>query len=131
MDYESLDVADYMVDGMHLYFVRRNAEQFVAAILRRPVCVMQELKQLCELATSGASCIVVIEGATAEDEQLLADAQYFTSGHRAIVWLFAPSRQAAKRTLAPPTRWPCSKEPGHSSTAALDPCPLSTTHGRS
>jgi hypothetical protein len=57
---------------------------------------MQELKQLCELAASGASCIVVIEGATVEDEQLLADAQYFTSGHRAIVWLFAPSRQAAE-----------------------------------
>jgi ERCC4-type nuclease len=96
IEYRSLEYGDYTVEGLPLFFVRKNAKDFVAAIHHRPRSVEQELKQLQQLEAIGASCLVVLEGDVDEAEQVLAQVKAFGYGEDIIAWLFAPTRSTAE-----------------------------------
>ena len=99
LEYRALAIADYTVEGLPVFFVRRSAADFAAALQQRPNCVLQELKQLRELEESGATCLVVIEGNANEVEQVLTEAKSLTGREFRIPWLFAPTRSVAEMVI--------------------------------
>jgi hypothetical protein len=97
VEYRWLESADYTVEGLPLFIVRKNAKEFAAALRHWPESVVQEQERLCELEASGAACLVVIEGSQDEIEQVLeSGVDAFVSSEGGIGWLFAPSRRAAE-----------------------------------
>src|SRR5688572_18756749 len=73
MDYQELDLADYTVEGLPLYIVRKNAMDLALAMRHWPESVYEELRRLHDMEAAGASCLVVIEGTAEEIEQVLAE----------------------------------------------------------
>lgn len=97
IEYRYLDLADYTVEGLSLFLVRKQATEFARAMQQWPQSVCEELAALRDLQATGASCLVVIEGSEREIEQVLQiDDKLFAQAGRGVPWLFAPSRGVAE-----------------------------------
>lgn len=96
IEYRRLEIVDYAVEGLPLYFVRKRAKELAAALRHWPESFSQEIQKLHELEAAGGSCLLVIEGSSDEIEQVLAEPKSFTGGEGGIPWLLAPSRSAAE-----------------------------------
>ena len=97
IDYRYLELADYTVEGLPLYIVRKNAKALAATIRHWPESFLQELELLRDLEAAGAWCLVVIEGSAEEIEQVLAaEDRAFADAGVNVPWLFAPSRGVAE-----------------------------------
>jgi hypothetical protein len=96
VEYRSLEIPGYMVEELALLFVRRRAPDFAAALQQRPHCVRQEIEQLKQLEDAGTSCLIVIEGESADVERVLAEEIALAGSAADIPWLFAPTREAAE-----------------------------------
>jgi hypothetical protein len=57
-----LETADYTVDGLPIFIVRRDAQDFLAALQHTPERVAEEHVRLRQLESGGASCLLVVEG---------------------------------------------------------------------
>src|SRR3954454_23410045 len=60
--FRRLEVADYMVEGLPLHIVRKQARQFAALLRHSPEIIRKQHEQLQEIESHGGSCLVVIEG---------------------------------------------------------------------
>lgn len=97
IEYQYLDHADYTVEGLALFIVRKRARELAKVMRHWPESICEELAALRELEADGSSCLVVIEGSEEEIEQVLqVDDQVFAEAGKGIPWLFAPSREAAE-----------------------------------
>jgi hypothetical protein len=104
VEYRYLEMADYALEGLPLYFVRYEARDFLAALRHWPLSVAQDHAELRELEECGASCLVVIEGdAETLDEILVtcelaeqSDALASHSIDHGIPWMLAHSQRTAE-----------------------------------
>jgi hypothetical protein len=102
--HRELEMAYYTVEGVAIYVVRRWADDFISALRQRPDSFVQESKHLCQLAASGASCVVIVEGDIESilqaferhDSRPQDEPSAFESCDYGIPWLFAGSRHTAE-----------------------------------
>jgi hypothetical protein len=92
LEYEPLEFADYTVEGLPLFIVRKDAKAFEAALRDSPAAVFAELQQIRDLEATGASCFMVIEGEPPDLDRLIAtELDALTRAKLGIALLFAPS----------------------------------------
>ena len=95
--YQRLEIADYTVEDLPLFIVRRHAQDFAAALRNSPDLVRDEHQRLRALEAAGGSCLVVIEGQHDEIEQVLeVDSTVQAGKNSHVPWLFVPNRSAAE-----------------------------------
>jgi hypothetical protein len=71
VEYRYLETADYTVEGLPIFIVRRDAKDFLSLLQHLPERVAKEHAKLRELEAGGASCLVVIEGDAEAIAQIL------------------------------------------------------------
>ena len=59
---QRLEIADYLVEDLRLYIVRKHAAEFAACLRHSPETVRREHQQLHAIEAGGSSCLIVIEG---------------------------------------------------------------------
>src|SRR5689334_6369825 len=55
--YRRLEIADYTVENVPLFILRRTAKDFATALAEEPELVREELQRLSDLEATGASCL--------------------------------------------------------------------------
>src|SRR5262245_12546876 len=99
LEYRYLETADYTIDELSLFIVRRNATDFLAELRHWPESIAQQHAELRDLEASGAACLVVIEGDAELINQILGESD--ESGpvqpiDFGIPWLLADSQKKAE-----------------------------------
>jgi hypothetical protein len=104
VEYRYLETADYTVEELSLFIVRRVAADFLAELEHWPESIAHQHAELHELEADGAACLIVIEGDAEAIARILSRSDpaphrplhSVLPAYHGIPWLMADSRRTAE-----------------------------------